>query len=431
MRPPPRILASSCYSQPGIPAIARRCISIAVPRSAKFQYTISEAYLAKKRPAHPPPPPLLRQLKSTASSSSSSSTSPLPAPEQVHPASSTRPPVDLELPKMQNPRKLTRPNSGEDSFFYTATDHAPRGVAVGVADGVGGWTEIGVDPSAFSQALCDEMHQLFTNYLIETAPDPPAASSTDGTDGIAPATAQYNPSSTQLPSPRALLEKAYQNVLDQAQILAGGSTACVAVLSTSTGTLHTANLGDSGFAVFRAGAIACQSHPQVHAFNTPFQLAVLPPALRDFEAALPRSASKHIRDSPQDAETTSFQLRQGDLVVLATDGFWDNVGAGEALALVTAAMVRQQVWAQHPTSTTTTTTQEVTPSLHGHLSATAAGALAAQLVKAARTAALDPHKITPFAKEVQREMRIHYKGGKPDDITILVIYVSQKLSPSL
>lgn len=426
MRIPPRILASSCRNQPGTTttpaiAIAHRCISSTVPRNAKFEYTISEAYLAKKRTAHPPTPPLLRQLKKNTT------TTPSSPPGQ---ASSARPPpVELGLPEVQNPRKLTRPNSGEDSFFYTATDHAPRGVAVGVADGVGGWTEIGVDPSAFSQALCDEMHQLFTNYLIETAPEPAATTSTS-TDGIASlAPAPYNPSSTQLPSPRALLEKAYQNVIDQAQIAAGGSTACVAVLSTSTGTLHAANLGDSGFAVFRAGAIACQSQPQVHAFNTPFQLAVLPPALSDFEANLPKSASKHIRDSPRDAVTSSFQLRQGDVVVLATDGFWDNVGTGEALQMVTDAMVRQQVWARLPA--TTTDKQEFTPSLHSHLSATAAGALAAQLVKAARTAALDPNKVTPFALEVQREMRIQYKGGKPDDITILVIYVSQKLPPSL
>ena len=34
-----------------------------------------------------------------------------------------------------------------------------QGISFGVADGVGGWTEIGVDPSRFSQALMYYAHQ--------------------------------------------------------------------------------------------------------------------------------------------------------------------------------------------------------------------------------------------------------------------------------
>lgn len=337
-------------------------------RLGKFSYTISEAYHAKKR-----------QQPSTQFSD------------------------NRHLPTTYE-RAKTRPHSGEDSFFYTATDNTPRGIAFGVADGVGGWAESGVDPSEFSQALCDEMSELFTAYLTQT--------STPSNGG------------SQLPSPKALLDKAYANIVDQAVIQAGGSTACVGVVSTSTGTLHTANLGDSGFAVFRSGKIAIQSKPQLHAFNTPFQLAILPKHIRDFEARQPAHSSRHILDYPKDADTSSFQLKSGDVVVLSTDGFLDNISSSEALAIVTDTMIRQNVWTNHPTN-------GFTPSLHISLTSTAAGALASHLVKAAHAAAHDPHKLTPFAKEVQHEMRIQYKGGKPDDITILVIYVSEKLSSSI
>jgi len=40
--------------------------------------------------------------------------------------------------------------------------------------------------------------------------------------------------------------------------------------------IYTANLGDSGFRVVRAGKIVHRSQEQQHYFNTPFQLAVAP-----------------------------------------------------------------------------------------------------------------------------------------------------------
>lgn len=38
-------------------------------------------------------------------------------------------------------------DAGEDAFFHTYT---PYGMALGVADGVGGWAEAGVDPGELS-----------------------------------------------------------------------------------------------------------------------------------------------------------------------------------------------------------------------------------------------------------------------------------------
>ncbi len=57
----------------------------------------------------------------------------------------------------------------------------------------------------------------------------------------------------------------------------GSSTACIMVLDKKSQTLHSANLGDSGFLVIRQGSVVHQSSEMQHYFNTPYQLAIPPP----------------------------------------------------------------------------------------------------------------------------------------------------------
>jgi protein phosphatase PTC7 len=45
-----------------------------------------------------------------------------------------------------HPAKADR--GGEDAYFV-----CPRGLCMGVADGVGGWAEVGVDPGLYSREL--------------------------------------------------------------------------------------------------------------------------------------------------------------------------------------------------------------------------------------------------------------------------------------
>lgn len=47
--------------------------------------------------------------------------------------------------------KVGNVDAGEDAFFHTCT---PYGMALGVADGVGGWAEAGVDPGKFFFSYC-------------------------------------------------------------------------------------------------------------------------------------------------------------------------------------------------------------------------------------------------------------------------------------
>lgn len=206
-------------------------------------------------------------------------------------------------------------------------------VAIGVADGVGSWSENGIDPALFSQALMYHSSILFSSQ--------PTASTSQAT-------------------PKKILADAFKKVQLEKGIPAGSSTATILTLESSTGTLRSANLGDSGFIILRdatsqseqeaqegvgaagqrplEGALY-RSVPQQYSFNAPFQLSKLPPAML-------QEWKQQAIDQGQDPETVSLdaepakaaeytcQLRHGDIVIVATDGAWDNVWGKEWVTLV-------------------------------------------------------------------------------------------------
>lgn len=93
-----------------------------------------------------------------------------------------------------------RPRSGQDAYFVSKVAHGTD-VAFGVADGVGGWIESGIDSAHFSHGLC--------KYMTKVA---------QGFEG----------SSNKI-RPGALLRGGYEGVVDDKSIVGGGSTACIAV----------------------------------------------------------------------------------------------------------------------------------------------------------------------------------------------------------
>ncbi|XP_062137297.1 protein phosphatase PTC7 homolog [Drosophila sulfurigaster albostrigata] len=133
---------------------------------------------------------------------------------------------------------------GEDSWFKASTDTAD---VMGVADGVGGWRSYGIDPGEFSSFLMRTCERLVR-------------------------CAHFNPQ-----RPVNLLAYSYCELMEQKKPILGSSTACVLILNRETSTVHTANIGDSGFIVVREGEIVHKSEEQQHYFNTPFQLSLPPP----------------------------------------------------------------------------------------------------------------------------------------------------------
>lgn len=321
----------------------------------------------------------------------------------------------VQPPKPGKKSKSSRPASGQDAFFVSRLGSGSPGageVALGVADGVGGWMDSGVDPADFSHALCD--------YMAAAAYE-----SQPGAAGTSALTA------------RQVMQKGYEAVCHDRSIKAGGSTAVVALLREK-GLLEVANLGDSGFIVLRLNGVYAASEPQIHAFNTPFQLSVVPPSMLLRAAAF---GGAQLMDQPRDAELSLLQLRHGDVVVLATDGLWDNLFNQDILRIVSRRMIGSGAW------TTTNSGVQVAADLRpfsgagadksslaeerglGH-SHTLQSLLATDIVASAKSASRNTRLDGPFAKEVKKYYPHEaWHGGKEDDICAVVVLVSEEEGP--
>lgn len=117
-----------------------------------------------------------------------------------------------------------------------------------------------------------------------------------------------------------------------------------------------------------------------------------------------------VTDLPKDADTKSFFLKDGDLILLATDGYFDNMYSHETLELINSGMKPIDENQQEQDS------ELVTATIRG---------LAKTLTDRARRLSLDPKRLSPWAKQA----RLHgsnYRGGKVDDITCIVTLVCHK-----
>ncbi|KAA8642253.1 hypothetical protein EYZ11_011159 [Aspergillus tanneri] len=322
--------------------------------------------------------------------------------------------VDTDDPAI---RRKWRPDSGEDAFFVSRVGRReyPGAVAFAVADGVGGWSESKVDPADFSHALC--------YYMAESA-------------------LGWDKPPEQLRA-KGLLQTGYDQVVADKTIRAGGSTASVGV-GLSDGRVELANLGDSGSVLLRLAAVHHYSIPQTHGFNTPYQLSIIPPRMRT-QASIFGGA--YLEDSPRDAGVTNLQMQHGDVLVLATDGVFDNLNNQDILKLVTNRMVLTGAWTAtetlgikpsdelaHLTSPEGLTSlipsfsssdPSSSPSSSSHPRDqiyTLQSLLAATIAGEAKLASLDFRRDGPFAKEAQRYYPGDwYRGGKVDDIAVVTV----------
>ncbi|KAH8945718.1 hypothetical protein BDL97_12G054800 [Sphagnum fallax] len=241
---------------------------------------------------------------------------------------------------LPHPNKIQ--TGGEDAYFICSDKQV-----VGVADGVGGWAELGVDAGEYAR-------ELMSQSLLAVRQEPHGY--------IDPARImRYAHSKTKCP---------------------GSSTACILALSDNG--LEAANLGDSGFLLMRDGSTIFKSPVQQHQFNIPFQL---------------ESGGS---DPPSAAEVFSLQVAAGDVIVAGTDGLFDNLYDNELVGVVihaTRAGLGPQVTAQ-------------------------------KIVALARERAEDRDRQTPFSLAAQ-EAGYRFYGGKLDDITVVVSYITNAKSLQL
>jgi len=190
-------------------------------------------------------------------------------------------------------------------------------------------------------------------------------------------------------TPKHCLELAYQAVLRERTVKSGSSTACILNINKRTGLMRTANLGDSGFMIFRGTSLFYTQQPQTHSFNFPWQLSKYEGGLQGEQA-----------DYPGDAQEFSTTVRGGDIIVAFTDGLSDNVFPYEVLTI--CSLVRR------------------TEASEGQQ----AQDIADRLVMYSLACMHNSHKISPFEKAALKH-GLYYRGGKVDDVTVVVAIVTE------
>lgn len=258
--------------------------------------------------------------------------------------------------------------SGDDAILHS-TWIAPgplQGVAIaGVADGVSGWRQYGIDPGKLSRALCRSIAAEFRSGEDSKMMEPP--------------------------TPINLVRNAFSALKRRPDQYAGGSTLCFGVFNSSTGTIKLLNIGDSGWLILRNNSIYAQSTPS-RSGKAPCQLAIVPhtfPHKNDLCSNHEYFNPIWVQSSVEDLVTQEFELRNGDKIVFGTDGLFDNVYPNKLADLVCHC------------------------------------ASAERILREAYTNSLDPNYASPLAIRNFEEGNVSLSGGKPDDIAVVVANVKE------
>jgi len=245
------------------------------------------------------------------------------------------------------PHDDKKDKGGEDAYFISED-----GLALGIFDGVGGWSDSGVNPREYSYTIMEG---------CKTYAEDNAAKRT----------------------PLTILRAGWT----YAKSVVGSSTACTVTLNPiekdlqsivgSSNTIlemQVANLGDSGVVVVNhvTGEVVFNTREQQHYFNCPFQLG---------------SSS----DVPEDSDKYTFQVHKGQTVILGTDGLLDNLFLEQIAEIVK----------QH--------SQESTQ------------VIAKSVANAAYEISLNSRAVTPFVRNATASGIKRVRGGKADDITVIVV----------
>lgn len=286
-----------------------------------------------------------------------------------------------------------------------------------VADGVGSWRQYDIDPRMYSHKLVEnaknaiesESSRLLDDYMLSVG-----SGLTQSEETIYPLD--------------AIQESWFMTNKDQ-EIL-GSSTICIATIDVTTNQLFYSNIGDGGLMVVRHVPtdgtlnakvasttyttqtvynntnykIAYLAQQQLRSFNLPFQLGN---GGSDYDGHF---------EEPKDADTASIPLMPNDVVVLASDGLFDNLEISEMISIISE-------WEQKGGNFDKDLSESGNCSDSNLSYDEKCQALAKRLVLAAREASLDNEKDSPFAL-LAKENDIMWGGGMPDDTTVVIMHLS-------
>mmetsp|Transcript_630 Transcript_630/g.844 ORF Transcript_630/g.844 Transcript_630/m.844 type:complete len:457 (-) Transcript_630:135-1505(-) len=160
----------------------------------------------------------------------------------------------------------------------------------------------------------------------------------------------------------------------------GASTALVASVGED-GYLRAINLGDSVLLVLREGQVVAKTEEIVHYFECPYQL------------------SEDSPDRPRDAKKLAVEVLPGDIIVMGSDGVFDNLSDEVVCEVVESASSKARKGSKR---------QQI---------------IANALVERSRKVSLDRNVVTPYSVEAKKNQYEDYPdgvGGKIDDVSCVV-----------
>ncbi|RHZ44694.1 hypothetical protein Glove_712g12 [Diversispora epigaea] len=160
----------------------------------------------------------------------------------------------------------------------------------------------------------------------------------------------------------------------------GSTTALIAILREDE--LRIANLGDSTIIIIRGKDCIFRSEILQHSFNFPKQLGT-----GSF-------------DTPQDAQSYKIKIQKGDIVILGSDGLFDNVFEDDLLDEISRFICPKK----------------------GIINARPQ-VISDAITCRAKNASEDLNTPSPFSSQAMEE-GLYYQGGKNDDISVVVGIIS-------
>jgi len=274
-------------------------------------------------------------MSTTTTTSSSSTSEPIPMEEPEPVVEPEWKPISIEIGSkvLPHPEKVSW--GGEDAIFI-------KGRCFGVFDGVSGAEKITGKP-LYSLTLAKQM------------------TTSVGMKGLT------------VKELKTKLQTAANYANDYAT---GASTAVIGSIGED-GFLRVLNLGDSVLLLIRNGKIVSKTKEIIHFFDCPYQLANESP------------------DRASDGTVIQMEVLAGDVVVLGSDGVFDNVTDDYVISAVQEAGTTGK------------------PSI-----------IANKIVAESRKVSLDVNAPTPYAKLAKKNRYSEYAkgvGGKVDDISCVVV----------
>ncbi|KAH1207942.1 putative protein phosphatase 2C 71 [Glycine max] len=225
----------------------------------------------------------------------------------------------------------------EDAYFISHQNW------LAVADGVGQWSLEGSNAGLYIRELIEKCENIVSNYENNSTIEPAEVI----TRGAA---------ETQSPGSCSIL-----------------------VTNFDGQVLHAANVGNTGFIIIRDGSIFKKSTPMFHEFNFPLQIVK--------------------GDDPSELiEGYTMDLHDGDVIVTATNGLFDNLYEQEIASIISKSLEASL------------TPQEI------------AEFLATRAQEVGRSTSMR----SPFADAAQAVGYVGFIGGKLDDVTVIVSLVQPR-----